>query len=318
MGEVKKYIAHFGVRGQTWYVRNYQDYDVRPTRSGKVGVYKGPNIKDYRKAEVTEQRKFPKGTKFYNISSSNEPNKNNDSIYVTHHEIDRNFYRYYIPARDRVTNGYEKELVNTKDLLLPSDKEVNEIIKDKLKNKTLKDDVTNKFLNYVSTRDANKSFNDIKEEADVGKKFKNFEEVRKKYYYYDEIDYNTYIKAQKYFNRKNRYEEAVNKIKNKEFYDTDVVKLALAGNPKIKDAVFEELRNRGFNALTDAAGIGLYPRNTNPKQKVAEGKDTLIILDPSIMKLKNTIEITNIDRINAERKYNEWFDQDRPSPYSRK
>lgn len=34
-------ILHFGRKGQTWYVRNYQSYEVAPTRSGKVGEERG-------------------------------------------------------------------------------------------------------------------------------------------------------------------------------------------------------------------------------------------------------------------------------------
>lgn len=48
MREVK-YLAHFGTKGQTWYVRNYQSYETVPTRSGKVGEFRGEPEKEYRK-----------------------------------------------------------------------------------------------------------------------------------------------------------------------------------------------------------------------------------------------------------------------------
>lgn len=48
MREVK-YLAHFGKKGQTWYVRNYQSYETVPTRSGKVGEFRGMSGKEYRK-----------------------------------------------------------------------------------------------------------------------------------------------------------------------------------------------------------------------------------------------------------------------------
>lgn len=51
MREVK-YLAHFGKKGQTWYVRNYQDYETVPTVSGKVGEFRGEEVNhDERKSE---------------------------------------------------------------------------------------------------------------------------------------------------------------------------------------------------------------------------------------------------------------------------
>lgn len=41
----EKDVLHFGRKGQTWYVRNYQSYEVAPTRSGKVGVEYGDAAK---------------------------------------------------------------------------------------------------------------------------------------------------------------------------------------------------------------------------------------------------------------------------------
>ena len=55
MREVK-YLAHFGKKGQTWYVRNYQDYETVPTRSGKVGDFRGEEVDhDERKSEDVDR-----------------------------------------------------------------------------------------------------------------------------------------------------------------------------------------------------------------------------------------------------------------------
>lgn len=42
----EKDILHFGRKGQTWYVRNYQSYEIAPTRSGKVGEERGEAARD--------------------------------------------------------------------------------------------------------------------------------------------------------------------------------------------------------------------------------------------------------------------------------
>lgn len=58
MGEVKRYIAHFGVKGMSWYHRYHQGYDTRPTRSGKVGVEHFKELTEkYRKNPSEELRK---------------------------------------------------------------------------------------------------------------------------------------------------------------------------------------------------------------------------------------------------------------------
>lgn len=59
MREVE-YLIHFGKKGQTWYVRNYQTYEIRPTRSGKIGVehIKG---KEQRSGEVKKESTNIKG-----------------------------------------------------------------------------------------------------------------------------------------------------------------------------------------------------------------------------------------------------------------
>lgn len=35
--QVQHYLAHFGIKGQSWYTRHFQSYETAPTRSGKVG-----------------------------------------------------------------------------------------------------------------------------------------------------------------------------------------------------------------------------------------------------------------------------------------
>ena len=56
--------------------------------------------------------------------------------------------------------------------------------------------------------------------------------------------------------------------------------LSFGVNPKLKNEVISELKKRGYNAISDEAGIGGNAYNAK------EGVDPLIIFDSSVMKEK--------------------------------
>lgn len=63
--DYRDYLLHSGRIGMKWYVRNHQDYETKPTRSGKVGRYYGPDV-EHRKAEK-DKRYREKAEKYQHL-----------------------------------------------------------------------------------------------------------------------------------------------------------------------------------------------------------------------------------------------------------
>lgn len=89
-----EYLYHFGVKGQSWYERNYQDYDTKPTRSGKIGIFNGKRReikrigKDYATTEAHGRTAEAKATRAVKIENLDKFNKNLRKYYRFGYEGD--------------------------------------------------------------------------------------------------------------------------------------------------------------------------------------------------------------------------------------
>ena len=165
-------LYHYGVKGQKWGVRRYQNEDGTLTEAGKKRQAK--LVKSDKEATIS------KGHKFYRISDSSNSDTSSDKIYVTSSKEASDFYINALGGSKIYKTGkaYVHEYVNNTDLKLPDKKTMEKIelglLKDKAVQKELVDSLMKKGLSreqatkQVAPYSAGKAFMEKVETTTVG------------------------------------------------------------------------------------------------------------------------------------------------------
>ena len=336
-------LYHHGIKGQKWGVQNGPPYPLdQGRRQTKYGFSKeGGNARkvaniaskvflstlcsdpislttsliadarsvSYKPGETTDKHYIRKGTKMYRVSSVDKEN-NEGETYVTYNPVDRAFYRAYIKSKNPDSKVYETTFKATKDLVVPSQKELAEVQKKVIwDNPKLKKQSIEGFANFRSFGDYRKDkIDQIKKEHDeVAKKLDPIKGKGKLSPNNIDISYLPGLNAAQVSNKKTgktitldledmskytRYERVVqqksailDQVKNKSISQFSVVSLSMGTSKELKSAMIKELSKRGYNSMVDEAGIGaLEVPGINDKKSgrvSREGVEPIIVFDRS-------------------------------------
>ena len=141
MREYPSYLIHYGIQGQKWGVRRFQNEDGTYTAEGLERRNKGLKVSD------KDALVLPKGTTVNRISiHKKEKLKGSKYLYT---DIDKDIYegafsKYQKYAHGKNTKIYKKTFETKEDLIAPSNRKAQEIISDRIsKNKKVASNVTN-------------------------------------------------------------------------------------------------------------------------------------------------------------------------------
>lgn len=288
----KNSLAHFGILGQKWGVRRYQNADGSLTPEGKERYYEN------REKEIGGYT-IAKGSKMYRTT----PDKNEkigDHKYVSYEQEDRDMYNGYFSKGLKRYRGlkddatlYEKEYELTEDLNIPSREVVVNII-DKLndgKDSKYYREVGSALVKNYYGMSISESLAGNIETGKYGSLNLNSPDFNKKLYEKDKEklaqDYTDLI---------------VDSIKDWPL-DTRFARTteAFGRSEYIRDKVVNELQKQGYNAMIDEAGIG--GKLGGP----IEGKNTLLIFDSGkTLVEKGMRELSDKDISEATERYTKW------------
>lgn len=306
-----EYLVHHGIKGQKWYVRRFQNENGTLTPAGRERY----GVKRYRKEAVKFQKKLdkiaqsgerdeyfreartiPEGTIMYRTTAAawkngEKPSTADDgqskSTYVTYLTPDRDFYnqnnfvlektiqkygrehniKNVEEANDINYDQYEHTYTLNADLKLPSRKETEEVINDVvIKDKSLYKKAISKYVEFeVPFTLEGIAAKEIGSKSD-----------------YDEIV-------------KRRITETLEENKYKSMSEVSAqVSIMFGAMPDVKNKVINELSKRGYNAMTDEAGVG------GRFGWKAEGMDPLIVFDKSVLK-ETRVRSTLSDTFSLEK-----------------
>lgn len=227
-----------------------------------------------------------KGTKVYRVTTASNTNING-ATYVTYLPPDRDFYRgSYSQVLKKQQGGKENEKVQenkyklTEDLKVPSREELAEAYKKAMSDpKILKEScyaLAEAMVKRIAKQQGNwdeRYANDPGYQASRQKAVQNYME--------------------KYLN------DFGNKSPDEAFLLTS--RALTSANPIVRQAIIDQLKQKGYNAMVDEAGVGgvISPR---------EGVEPLIIFNANkSMKSIGSKEITPESQYKADLRRNQWY-----------
>lgn len=269
-------LYHYGVLGQKWGIRRYQNKDGTLTSEGRLRYQKTVNEmanKGFKKGvgreDLIKERTIPSGTKMYR-TSANPDEKLNGSVYVSYTDVDRNHYKNgWIRSTAGANKAYEYEFTLNEDLKIPSREHQEEVVAKVIKS-------NKKYLNET-----------VEAYVDVTMPKGSWLRFEVENYYEGGIKKYTDEMISEWGERKPE-ELAFNVCQS----------LGLATN--VKNQIINTLKKEGYNAMADEASIG----GQNGWAK--EGYDPLILFDSSVMSKNSVKEISRREERKALNKDANW------------
>lgn len=265
--ECSSELYHHGVKGMRWGVRHERMATHRRTRTTF-----GANRQD---RSLGEKHRIPKGTMMYR-TTTNADEDNVGSTYVSYQDTDRKFYKAWVTSNTPSSKPvYEKTFKLSEDLLIPSRDEVRSAYQEavmKLGQKT----VENAAKQFIIAPNV--------EGGDLKK-------AEKDYAFYRKVEYDgkkvsdkdwkkyDYDNGQRYEYAKYIYDSIMAANKDKRISDFALGMGTLTKNQKVKEHMIKSLKEKGYNAIVDEAGVGSM--SYNGKTASREGQETLILFDRS-------------------------------------
>ena len=272
------YLAHFGIKGQKWGVRRYQNPDGSYTAAGRerYGVndpLKTKYSKNLQSGRVDhnkiEHPDLKKGTRIYRISSK-QSDLGKSRLYVTYDEAkDRNYYLSGIWNPDKSDKLYEQYLEPVKDLKIASLPIVSKESAKIYGNDPSK--VGEAFINaFAATRLSG-------DPSDVQKAYNKWDGSAKSLHNvkvngYDAQSLSDYFSERVQVPKKYLYEDLMDKYsRNASALYKDAAD-AVNADPNAQKKLTKALKELGFDGQVDAAGLGHLESGQTTSERLAKNE----------------------------------------------
>lgn len=320
----ESYLEHHGIKGQKWYVRRFQNEDGTLTDEGrkrysKIMDKQSMKDKEYTKTSDLIAKTLPKGMNVRRITMADENFAGSRLTYVSYTKADQANIRAITPwlmsvRGKKVDDAVEKNYKLTKDIRIPSQNEVDDIMKS-----VVKDPKERKAVSAASTIDRwfapgsstsayLKLANDKSGQQALIKQWmaQGFTEAESR----DTLNYKIKYCKDLYNKKAKEGEQLLNKISKGETLETadwhygkQVMTMALGkGNSTYQKKVVDELQKRGYDGMYDNAMISAGTSNG------IEAYEPIIIFNPE-KNLSDTGKSTKMNAgkvADAEYKYQKW------------
>ena len=141
-------LYHYGVKGQKWGVRRYQNKDGTLTAEGRARELK--QLKGKGKVVIT------KGTYLHRVAATNNPdNADGTKMYTTPDPEERQVYRKVIGGQNIIKNGeaYVHKYLAKNDIVIPSVKTQSKIEGDLVKDQAVRREMIESLMKKGMTRE---------------------------------------------------------------------------------------------------------------------------------------------------------------------
>lgn len=290
-------LSHFGILGQKWGIRRFQNYDG--TLIKKNGQPGGKTAKRYRDSEAGRRQKridelaakgirpkelrdahtIPVGTEIYR-TTANPTEEQGGLKYISYADIDRMHYNAgWIRQVGKSDAAYEHTYELKEDIKVPSRKEAFGAVNDAIANDPkMAEKTVRSWLDMIMPRGSEDRYY-------AGYNIETDE--------YDEKVFNSFV------------DDSVKAFKNKPKEDQAFQAMQTFGtNTELRSAVVGELKKRGYNGMTDEASVG------GQGGFGKEGVDPIIVFDGNILEETSKRVITpNEEReslINYQAQRSNW------------
>lgn len=321
-------LEHHGIKGQKWYIRRYQNPDGSLTPEGikryrqytKIMDKKSKKVKDYTKTSDLVAKTLPAGMTIRRITTADENLNGSRLAYFSYTAADKNNVRAITPwlmnTRGKsINDAVEKNYTLNSDIKIPSQKEVDDIMRSIVKDpKERKEVVTASIMDRYFGPGSDMQFylraahdKTLQQKtidawvSEEGCTRSEAEQVLK-----------TKIKNSVYSFKhlEAEGESIVKNIANDKILQTDdyhygkqLITMAFGSQKNdYQEKVVNELKKRGYSGMYDNAMISAGTENT------PEAYEPIIIFDPG----KNLTESKKSEKMNyqkvveAKYKYRKW------------
>lgn len=140
-------LIHYGIKGQKWGVRRYQNTDGSLTEAGKKRQYK--RIASNREATIA------KGTTLYRISSNSESDVSKNKLYLTTTKESADFYIKVMGGGKLYRTGkiYAHEYISKNELKMPDRRTMEKVELTVFNDKQAQEEVIASLMNKGATRE---------------------------------------------------------------------------------------------------------------------------------------------------------------------
>lgn len=295
-------LVHYGISGQKWGVRRWQNEDGSYTPEGRLHYGYGVNVKELdkelksgvRNSQLRDAHVIPKGTKIYRTTSTAQDGTKG-TTYVSYMDVDRQHYKGgWIRQTGSTGEAYEHEYILNEDLKVPSRDMTKQVISEVMRQneKEIRETV-DAWLDTAMPEGTWARADAIYNEADRiagldGTTEKTLQQAWKNIT-------NEHVKEYKDMS----VDEAV-------FYTMQTFGL----NPKMKNKVVSKLQDLGYNAMTDEASVG------GQNGWLKEGGDPLIIFErDGLLTEKSSHKIGSKEERKSQLSYNKQIRKGRSDSY---
>lgn len=269
-------LTHYGIIGQKWGVRRFQNKDGTYTKKGLARLekeLKGKELEQYGSGTI------PKGQTVYRTTAN--PNEPPDGMkYVSLLDSDRDTYKSgWIRKTANAETAYEDIYKTTEEIKYPSIAETKKVTESVMSDAKLRVQAAKQYTDIMFRNSGYDLYYDDKELQSMAK---------------------------------DTVKGLLETMKNDPAASWRVSSRTFGVNDTIKTRVASELKKKGYNAMIDAAGIGGYAEGGTKQARNKEGALPLIVFDSGkSMSKTGSSQISRSEEDGAGKRKEKWQQKQR-------